>query len=249
MKQCINCTTRLSRKDVTEVAWCALCEPCLLLVADQMKLVHDRPGGAEVQIRQCGWCGTARSCGTGWRTRCLVCLDERSVPDPAVQENAHRLELGGTWRENSEFLAATTVKLRLAKYFRPGWTVLATDVHGLPWTGYRWLTKSHGTWGRNDETGEVERLKRVRGDATLLYLVRYGKVLAFGRGTEDRVGAHVAQGAVPVLVLSAPGERVAVARDELKRAHRGEMVSQRTPVDLFRVLPDGLDVTDRFLPS
>ena len=249
MKQCINCMTRLSRKDVTEVAWCALCDPCLRLVSDQMKVVHDRPGGAEVQIQQCGWCGATRSCGTGWRTRCLVCLDERSVPDPAVQKNAHRLELGGTWRENSEFLAATTVKLRLARYFRPGWTVLATDVHGLPWTGYRWLTKSHGTWGRNDETGEVQQLKRARGEEALLYLVRYGKVLKFGRGSEDRVGAHVSQGAVPVLVLAAPGEQVAVARDRLKREHRGEVVSPRTPVDLFAVLPGGEDVTDRFSRS
>ncbi|WP_189152777.1 hypothetical protein [Lentzea pudingi] len=246
MKQCINCMTRLPRKDVTEVAWCALCEPCLQVVADQMKLVHD---GGSVQIQQCGWCGLARSCGAGARTRCLVCLDDRSVPDPAVQGIAHRLELDGTWRENSEFLAATTVKVRLAKYFRPGWTVLATDVHGLPWTGYRWLTRSHGTWGRDDETGEVRQLKRVRGETTLLYLVRYGQVLQFGRGGEDRVGAHVAQGAVPILVLSAPGERVVVARDKLKRAHRSEMVSQRTPVDLFAVLPDGEDVTDRFSRS
>ncbi|MDX3660596.1 hypothetical protein PV646_25105 [Streptomyces sp. ID05-26A] len=246
MKQCINCMTRLPRKDVTEVAWCALCAPCLQVVSDQMKLLHD---GGSVRILQCGWCGVARSCGAGARTRCLVCLDDRSVPDPAVQGIAHRLELGGTWRENSEFLAATTVKVRLAKYFRPGWTVLATDVHGLPWTGYRWLTRSHGTWGRDDETGEVRQLKRVRGETTLLYLVRYGQVLRFGRGGDDRVGGHVAQGAVPILVLRAPGEQVVVARDKLKRAHRGEMVSQRTPVDLFAVLPGGEDVTDRFSRS
>ncbi|MDX8147909.1 hypothetical protein SK854_37755 [Lentzea sp. BCCO 10_0061] len=246
MKQCINCMTRLPRKEVTEVAWCALCAPCLQVVSDQMKVVHDRPGGAPVQIQQCGWCGVARSCGVGWRTRCLVCLDDRSVPDPAVQKIAHRLELDGTWRENSEFIAATTVKVRLAKYFRPGWTVLATDVHGLPWTGFRWLTKSHGTWGRDDESGEVRQLKRLRGEENLLYLMRYGKVLKFGRGTADRVGAHVAQGAVPVLVLSAPSQQVVVARDRLKRAHRSEMVSQRTPVDLFAVLPDGDDVTDQF---
>ncbi|MET9227679.1 hypothetical protein [Lentzea sp. NPDC003310] len=246
MKQCINCMTRLPRKDVTEVAWCALCEPCLRVVADQMKPLHD---DASVRILRCGWCGTARSCGTGWSTRCLVCLDDRSVPDPAVQRIAHRLELDGTWRENSELIAATTVKIRLAKHFRPGVTVLATDVHGLPWTGYRWLTRSHGTWGRDDETGEVRQLKRVRGESGLLYLVRYGPVLKFGRGTEDRVGGHVAQGAVPVLVLSAPSQQVAVARDRLKRLHRSELVSQRTPVDLFAVLPDGVDVTDRFSRS
>jgi hypothetical protein len=246
VKQCINCMTRLARKEVTEVAWCALCDPCLRLVADQMKPVHD---GESVRILQCGWCGTMRSCGVGHRTRCLVCLDDRSVPDPAVQRIAHRLELDGTWRENSELVAATTVKVRLAKYFQPGVTVLATDVHGLPWTGYRWLTRSHGTWGRDDETGEVRRLKRPRGESGFLYLVRYGPVLQFGRGTEDRVGAHVAQGAVPVIVLSAPSQQVVVARDRLKRLHRGEMVSQRTPVDLFAVLPDGLDVTDRFSRS
>ncbi|HEX7304857.1 hypothetical protein [Lentzea sp.] len=249
MKQCINCMTRLPRKEVTEVAWCGLCEPCLRVVAGQMKVLHDRPGGAPVQILQCGWCGVARSCGVGWRTRCLVCLDDRSVPDPAVQRIAHRLELDGTWRESSELIAATTVKVRLAKYSQPGWTVLATDVHGLPWTGFRWLTKSHGTWGLNEETGEVQRLKRSRGEETLLYLVRYGKVLKFGRGSADRVGGHVAQGAVPVLVLSAPSQQVVVARDRLKRLHRTEMVSQRTPVDLFEVLPDGLDVTDRYLRS
>ena len=174
-----------------------------------------------------------------------MCLDDRSVPDPAVQKIARGLELDGTWRENSEFIAATTVKIRLAKYFQPGWTVLATDVHGLPWTGFRWLTRSHGTWGRNDETGEVQQLKHSRGEANLLYLVRYGKVLKFGRGNAHRVGAHVAQGAVPVLVLSASSQEISVARDRLKRRHRGEMVSLRTPVDLFAVLPDGLDVTDQ----
>lgn len=247
MKQCINCMTRLPRKEVTEVAWCALCAPCLRAVSDQMKLEYDRPGGAPVQIHRCGWCGVARSCGVGRRTRCLVCLDDRSVPDPAVQKVAHRLELDGTWRENSELIAATTVKIRLARYFQPGWTVLATDVHGLPWTGFRLLTKSHGTWGRNDETGEVQRLKRSRGDETLLYLVRHAKVLKFGRGNADQVRAHVSQGAVAVLVLSAPSQQVTVANDRLKRLHRGEVVSQRTPVDLFAVLPDGIDTTDDFL--
>jgi hypothetical protein len=47
-------------------------------------------------------------------------------------------------------------------------------------------------------------------------------------------------------VLSAARQDVTVARDRLKRLHRTEMVSQRTPVDLFAVLPDGLDVTDRY---
>lgn len=249
MKQCINCMTRLPRKEVAEVAWCALCAPCQQVVSDQMKLLHDRPGGAPVQIHQCGWCGVARSCGIGWRTRCLVCLDDRSVPDPAVQKIAHRLELDGTWRENSELIAALTVKIRLAKYVQPGWTVLATDVHGLPWTGFRWLTRSHGTWGSNDETGEVQQLKHSRGEANLLYLVRYGKVLKFGRGNVHRVGGHVAQGAVPVLVLSGPSQEVSVARDRLKRQHRSEMVSQRTPVDLFAVLPNGVDVTDQYQRS
>jgi hypothetical protein len=246
VKQCINCMTRLPRKEVTEVAWCALCAPCLRVVADQMKVLYDRPGGAPVQIHQCGWCGVARSCGVGSRTRCLVCLDDRSVPDPAVQKIARRLELDGTWRENSELIAATTVKIRLTKYFQPGWTVLATDVHGLPWTGFRWLTKSHGTWGSNDETGEVHQLRLSRGEQNLLYLVRYGKVLKFGRGNADRVRAHGTLGAVPVLVLSGSSQEIAVARDRLKRLHRSEMVSQRTPVDLFAVLPDGLDVTDQY---
>lgn len=247
MKQCINCMTRLPRKDVTDVAWCHLCDPCLRVVADQMKLLHDRPSGADVRIYQCGWCGAARSCHIGFLTRCLVCLDERSVPDPAVQRIAARLDLSGTWRENSEFIAATTVKIRLAQYEQPGWTVLATDVHGLPWTGFRWLTKSHGTWGRDDDTGEVRQIRKPpRPESTLLFLVRYGKVLKFGRAHEDRVRAHVNQGAVPVLVLSGPAQDVAVAKDRLKRLHRGDLVSLRTPVDLFAVLPEGEDVTDRF---
>jgi hypothetical protein len=167
------------------------------------------------------------------------------VPDPAVQKIARRLELEGSWRENSELIAATTVKIRLAKYFQPGWTVLATDVHGLPWTGFRWLTKSHGTWGSNAETGEVAQLKHSQGEENLLYLVRYGKVLKFGRGNAERVGGHISLGAVPVLVLSASRQDVTVARDRLKRLHRTEMVSSRTPVDLFAALPDGLDVTDQ----
>ncbi|SDF37318.1 hypothetical protein SAMN05216553_101321 [Lentzea fradiae] len=249
MRQCINCLSRLPRKDITDVAWCGLCTPCVRLVEDQMKVLHDQPGGAAVRILRCGWCGVTRSCGVGRRTRCLVCLDDRSVPDPAMEGVARRLELDGTWRECSELIAATTVKIRLAKYARPGWTVLATDVQGLPWKNFRWLTKSHGTWGRDDETGEVRRLRHSRGEETLLYLVRYGKVLKFGRGNADRVGGHVAQGAVPVLVLSAPREQVAVAGDRLRRLHRAELVSHRTPVDLFAVLPGGLDVTDRYQRS
>ena len=88
------------------------------------------------------------------------------------------------------------------------------------------------------------RLRHSRGEENLLYLVRYGKVLKFGRGNAHRVGAHVELGAVPVLVLTAASQEVTVARDRLKRLHRTEMVSLRTPVDLFSVLPDGLDVTD-----
>ena len=49
--------------------------------------------------------------------------------------------------------ACLTVATQLARYERPGWTVIATDVWGLPWRGVHSRPDSHGTWAQHDACG------------------------------------------------------------------------------------------------
>lgn len=226
-----------------------------------MEVVEDHPNGAPIQILRCRWCGTERSRRARWATRCHVCLDDRSSPELDVFGMARELlsRSGSTdWltavvrtflqlgprqevplRGVAEFISATTLMAELAAYERPGWTVIAGDVHGLPWTGTRWQTHSFGTWGRHEGCGRIQKMRRGRtecdtcppepdsrshraraDDPYLLYLVRYGRFQKFGRGYPDRVRAHQRLGARPVQVLSARHEEVVAAELALKREFR-----------------------------
>ncbi|MGN9893393.1 hypothetical protein [Micromonospora sp. L31] len=118
-------------------------------------------------IHRCRNCGIHRVCHMGWRTRCHVCLDERSsglalaagerllsrLPHaPALADQVRRFA-GVTAtdaipvRAAAEFQAAVALGEELDRHRRDGWTDLAGDVHGLPWYGERQGTPSHGTWG------------------------------------------------------------------------------------------------------
>lgn len=50
------------------IAWYWHCRACCELVAGQLDLVVDQPGGAFIQIYRCKTCGTYRSCRPRWRT-------------------------------------------------------------------------------------------------------------------------------------------------------------------------------------
>jgi hypothetical protein len=121
---------------------------------------------------------------------------------------------------------------------RPGWTVLATDVWGMPWLAGR--PTSHGTWATHDACGVVQKLtagrvecrvctpepdsrsnRARRDDPHLLYLVRYRGLKKFGRGYEGRVREHLSAGAVVVQVIRARHEDVAKAESRLRVRHRG----------------------------
>jgi hypothetical protein len=48
-----------------------------------------------------------------------------------------------------EACAALALVTAIRRAERPGWDVLAADVHGLPWTGSMTGATSHGTWARH----------------------------------------------------------------------------------------------------
>jgi hypothetical protein len=162
------------------MAWHACCRDCHDLAAGQMELAEDRPSGAAIQVYRCRICGDLRSCRPGWHTRCHVCLDEHTdgawlegtsqeclvmfAHNPLLALQAGRnLNLGHceqiTPRVIVQATACLTVGVQLARYERPGWTVIATDVWGLPWRGVRSRAVSHGTWARHDACGTMTVLR------------------------------------------------------------------------------------------
>ncbi|TWP54216.1 hypothetical protein FKR81_01260 [Lentzea tibetensis] len=269
-KFCMNCRERVrgkasGRDRGPDVAWHAQCRRCAELVEDQMELVltverRNKP----VEIRRCLTCGAERTCQPGWRTRCHLCLDERST-DVAVRRDLVLVDA-------------------LARYAQPGWTIIAGDVLGLPWTDDPYTAKSHGTFGRHDACGRVQVMSRNRdecracppepGSRTLrgraddthyFYLVKYKRVVKFGRGYDGRVRDHLRQGAVPVRVLAARYADTHIAELALKRRHakdvlRGitgvpesfgtgtEVLPARMSPDLLAFLPASEDVTHRYSP-
>jgi len=108
-----------------------------------------------------------------------------------------------------EYHAASRLLEVIDARARNRWTVLTTDVWGLPWVEEA-RSISHGRWAAHDECGTVQKLKagRVecricppepdsrsnrarRDDPHLLYLVRYRGLKKFGHGDERRVRAHL----------------------------------------------------------
>jgi hypothetical protein len=231
-----------------DIAWLVHCRECAELVGEQMDVVWERPGGESIEILRCRWCGTARTCRPGRRTRCMVCLDERSglfkgrgvgdvrsLGDRFLRVIASAFEIQERqvrWQHVWEVQNYLVVQQRLEALARPEWTLLATDIQGLPfWVGDR----SHGTWAQHDACGRIQKITaahpecrtcplrpesrthRARADEPqLLYLVRYRNLLKFGHGDANRVRAHLRAGCTPVRVLRARHREVVAAELALK---------------------------------
>ncbi|OON30562.1 MULTISPECIES: hypothetical protein [unclassified Micromonospora] len=168
-----------SRGRGPDIAWFAHCYPCAALVADQMEPLGVLPDDSGVDLHRCRSCGTYRVCRTGWRTRCHVCLDERTAGqalvageqllarlphEPALADQVRRfagLPAADAIpvRAAAEFRAAVALGEELDRRRRDGWTDVAGDVCGLPWHVERNATSSHGMWGVHDRCGSWQRLR------------------------------------------------------------------------------------------
>ncbi|QDY08671.1 hypothetical protein FJK98_17240 [Micromonospora sp. HM134] len=180
---CVNCGDTVEGRANTrhrgpDIAWFAHCHPCAALVAEQVQPLGLLPGGG-VDVYQCRSCGSLRVCRTGWRTRCHICLDERSaglslaagarllarLPDePGLADRVRRFAgLADpepvSIRAAAEFQAAIALGEELDRRRRDGWADLAGDVHGLPWYGERQAPFSHGTWGLHLRCDSWQRLR------------------------------------------------------------------------------------------
>jgi hypothetical protein len=239
-----------------DTAWLVHCRACAALVEEQMEIVATSPGGAKVDIWRCTWCGSLRSCRKGWRTRCMVCVDDRTVVELDVKVARKSLpELvrvtGNVFEVKPARVTAGQLSMvlnhlaaeeRVDALRRPGWTVLATDVHGLPF----YVSDdhlSHGTWAVHDICGAVAKITAARpecpacppepGSRThraraeephLLYLVRYLDLLKFGHGDVNRVRAHVRAGCRVIRVLRGSHAAVVSAELTLKRRYRDRVI-------------------------
>jgi hypothetical protein len=289
--RCANCAVPLSGPDAAvrapDTAWHLQCAACHELAQESLELIEDRPDGSNIQVYQCRRCGGLRSCRPGWHTRCHICLDERSSEswlegsrlaclDLFSQDPMLGLRVGRNLNVNRgqpitaraiiEATSVLTVATRLASFERSGWTVLATDIWGLPWHGIRSRPESHGTWGRHDACGAVTKLRTGsvdcpscgpqpgsrthrarRDDPYLLYLVTIKGLTKFGVGNPDRVRTHLRGGASVVQVLRAPFAEVVLAEQKLKTAHAAAIFGRRT-----RKMPQsfglGTEVVSRRIP-
>ena len=50
-------------------------------------------------------------------------------------------------------IAALVLATAVRRAERPGWELLATDVHGLPWTGSKTAASSHEAWAKHQACG------------------------------------------------------------------------------------------------
>lgn len=266
---CGNCgevVTGWRRAGTTAVAWMNMCDPCADLVVNQMELAPDQPpADVNTQILRCRFCGTSRACRSTWRTRCHVCLDDRTVLDgveglaerwAAIEPDVIReLQMAHGLSPDDlpddelvhELLSFLDYSDELDFYTRPGWTVLAGDVKGLPWGLNDGRRDSHGTWGRHGVCGVVQNMRATPecqvcppepGSRThraraaqpyLLYLVQYehaqlGPLVKYGVGDRERVRNHIGQGCIPLLVLRSVLENVVAAEQRLRTRHRDDAV-------------------------
>lgn len=288
---CANCGDPLNGPDLVprgqDTAWFLQCQACVELAEAEFELLHDRPDGNPIHIYRCQRCGELRSCRPGWRTRCHVCLDDRSrapwvaetgelflarlKEDPELDRQARRLlELADdqsiSIRSAVEVASTLAVAEQLQRFTRPGWTILATDVYGLPWDGERTRALSHGTWGQHDACGAIGKLRvgsldcptcgpepgsrthrARRDDPYLLYLVRHKRVQKFGVGDERRVRTHLRGGAEVVQVLRGRFGDVILAERTLKQRHRDITVrpTARGMIDSFG---EGTEVVRKRVP-
>jgi hypothetical protein len=283
---CVNCGRSLRESGTAvrgdAVAWYWHCRPCSQLAAEQLELVADLPGGSPIQIYKCRLCESQRSCRPGWLTRCHICLDERSH-GPVIIDAAQRFRslhsadaerLASTplpsWALGSdtdqaavEASAALVLATAIRRAERPGWDIVATDVHGLPWTGSKTAATSHGTWATHQACGTIARLRpgsidcpacgpakgsrthlARRDDPYLLYLVEHRGWQKFGIGDYRRVRSHQRGGAEVIQVLRAPFAHVVLAETALKRLHR-DQIAGRTRRAMITSFGQGTEVTRR----
>jgi hypothetical protein len=211
-----------------------------------------------------------------------VCLDERSG-GPVITETAQRFlaMLAGdadlkrqaqqltvapgqiTDQAAVEASAALALASEVRRTERPGWEVLATDVHGLPWTGCKTAATSHGTWARHQPCGTIVKLRprsvdcpacgptagsrthlARRDDPYLLYLVVHRRWQKFGIGDDRRIRAHQRGGAQVVQVLKAPFAQVVLAETTLKRQHHPQ-IAGRARRGMISSFGQGTEVTRR----
>ena len=285
---CVNCGEPLDGSAPVargpDTAWHGQCLACHELVAGQMELVEDQPGGAPIQIYRCRDCGDTRACRPGWTTRCHICLDERSTGpiitqagqeflaslarEPVLAMQARQaLRLAGDEdippRRAVEIRSSLTLAEELRRLDRPGWTILAADVYGLPWKGTRTWHSSHGTWARHDACGTVGKLRpgspdcqtcgpepgspthRARqNDPYLLYLVCTKRWQKFGVGDQRRIREHVRGGAEVIQVLRAPFANVMLAEASLKQLHC-DAIAGRARRGMIESFGQGTEVTRR----
>jgi hypothetical protein len=286
--ECVNCGAPLNGSGATtrgpDTAWHGQCLACHALVADQLEMVEDLPNEAPIQIYECRRCGATRACRARWTARCHICLDERSTGSTvtaAGQAFMARLDgdpgLAGQARQFLGLAPGEAMSLRgateassyvalaeeLRRRDRPGWTILATDVHGLPWHGMRTAYHSHGTWGRHDACGTVAKLRigtvdcpkcgpsagsrtheARRDEPYLLYLVSTKKWQKFGVGDEPRVRAHERGGAQVIQVFRAPFAQVIFAERTLKQRHC-DVTPRRVRRGMITTFGQGTEVTGR----
>ncbi|WFE65944.1 hypothetical protein [Micromonospora sp. WMMD714] len=180
---CVNCGGIVDGRSNTrqrgpDIAWFVHCRPCADLVADQMQPLGLLPGGS-VDLYRCRTCASLRVCRTNWRTRCHLCLDERSAglslaagarllsrlsDEPELVDQVRRfagLADADTipTRAAAEFQSALALGAELDRRRRDGWAELVGDVHGLPWYGERQASFSHGTWGLHLRCDSWQRLR------------------------------------------------------------------------------------------
>jgi hypothetical protein len=288
VRHCVNCDEPLTGPGAVargpDTAWHTQCLACHELVADQLELMEDQPSDAPIQIYQCRRCEAMRSCRAGWTTRCHICLDERSTGSIVTAAGHAFLNRAdgnpGLARQARQFLGLapgaaislrgateTSSYLALAEELRrrnlPGWTIVATDVHGLPWKGMRAAYHSHGTWGRHDACGTIAKLRLGtvdcpkcgpepgsrthegrRDEPYLLYLVGTRKWQKFGVGDQPRVREHARGGAEVIQVLRAPFAQVILAERTLKQRHR-DVTPGRARRGMITSFGQGTEVTRR----
>ena len=265
-----------------DTAWFAHCPPCAELSQQNLQLVDDSLNQGRVLIYQCRICGINRTCRNGWRTRCHICLDERTAPDHPVLYEAQDLldDIRGSRFETAlvrqqlalppgakltitaaaAYVAAQSLNAELDRYRRPGWKNLVTDVHGLPWIGYRLQSDSHGTWGTHQECGTRQKMQLGSIDCLqcgpepnsrthaaraenhyFLYLVQHRHMKKFGVGDERRVREHVRAGARLLQLLSGRHADVVHAERLLKQAHR-KRVLRKTQLVMLPSFGRGTEV-------
>ncbi len=144
-----------------------------------------------------------------------------------------------------EASAALVLAAAVRRAERPGWDVLATDAHGLPWTGSKTAATSHGTWAEHQACGTIAKLRpgsvdcpacgladgsrthlARRDDPYLLYLVAHRRWQKFGVGDHRRIRTHQRGGAQVIQVLRAPFAHVVVAETALKRLHHDQIAGR-----------------------